>query len=159
MTNTTIRPRVVGSDETDRAKIARTRKVSGYFLLATVIGAVVFLLTCSCAGTAARDNVLMPAIAQAWPGVKADAERGIAVVYSAGPAPIEVMLPLSRLDRAIFDGNRALVNLTDWLQTMPFTEQGISDRLTKGEIGPNVANSLRKRVQTFDEAIRKLKER
>jgi len=153
----TLRPRVVGSDETDRTKIARTRK-GLLFALGAIIGFAVALLASSCAGTAAREDVLMPAVQQAWPGVRADAQRGIAAVYPAG-APDEVVLPLSRLDRAIFDGNRAKINLLDWEAIRFLALAGIDDRLAKAEIGPNGAKSFRDRVFYFDESIRSLKAR
>ena len=54
-----------------------------------------------CAGSDARRGVLTPAMLAAWPGVRADAARGIEADRSAGRMPESISLRAERLE--LFD--------------------------------------------------------
>lgn len=128
----------------------RAKRTLAVILFVAIAGAAALFAT-SCAGGAARDNALMPAIQQAWPGVKADLDRGFLVQPGTVDQTAE-----ARLDFAIRAGDRAAVNLNDWIIVQPMAGVGIADRLAKGEIGPNGWNSLRERLRLFDQSIRSL---
>lgn len=112
------------------------------------------LLLClpACLGTMARQNSLLPAARMAWPGVRADVERGVAdalehgdLVSDAGP---HVLI------QAVEDGLEAgNVRAVSWAVLQPYGARGIDDRVIDGEIHPLVAESLRERLRNFSYAI------
>lgn len=127
-----------------------TRTVTKFAVITFLLAALAAGVFTACAGVAARDNGLMPAVQLAWPGVKEDLDIGIA---AAGAPPQNVVEAEARLDTAIKAGDRPGVKLDDWRLIRGLVPMGVSDRLQKGVIGQAVAESLMERVIRFDAAL------
>lgn len=113
------------------------------------------LFSTSCAGTAARSNALMPAIQQAWPGVKQDVDNGVAAVADQLDDATKQSIADSegRLDAGIKSGDRSKVSRDDWGNIRMFVGVGLGDQVSKGLLGPDVAESLMERTRQFDAAV------
>ena len=110
------------------------------------------LTGCSgCAGTAARDNTLLPAMRLAWPPVKAGAERQAN------------RLPTATADLAVIaDAERALIAseipatamiTVDWALVMTRARDDVAHRIAAQEIGAGVGASLSERIRLFEQSI------
>jgi hypothetical protein len=97
------------------------------------------LILAACAGTTAREEVLLPAMRVAWPAIAESVEL-------AGGDPTPMTLALE-------DG---LVEGVDWPSLMIYAHEGVDIRLAAGEIGPNGAKIFRKRILAFDDAFRRM---
>ena len=100
---------------------------------------VLALLASSCVTGRVQNEALLPAIEQAWPGVRADAEVG----GMNAPA-------LESWDRAV--ETHAYVGL-DVLELEAAALFGIDTRLINGEIGPHGASIMRDRARSFRAAV------
>ncbi len=104
----------------------------------------------SCAGQKAREHVLLPAMRQAWPGVKEDAERGLVL------APEQYIEPgraeIAAMEAALESGATIRVALAAFELTPALAMLAINDMVAKNEIAIEVANSLVERLVQFDNA-------
>lgn len=123
-------------------------------LTGLLLGAVL-----ACAGVAARDEALLPAMRLAWPGISMDIEQGIEAASPPPESVAYIRAETLRMTEALADGNRAAVFAADWPNLRLVAEAGIDDREARGLIGPGVAASLRERVAVFSDAWLKLGER
>lgn len=97
----------------------------------------------SCVGHRARTNVLLPAMRQAWPGVRADAEQS---------PTLNDHLVLDEFEASLNEG-AALAVFTQWPMIQFHALEGINHRVESGSIGEGVAASLRERVRQFDQSV------
>jgi hypothetical protein len=121
------------------------------FRVGVVLAAYLALL--ACAGVAARQHTLLPAMKSAWPGVAADVERGAAL------AAVDVVAEVGSVTIALESGHRGHLLVVDWPRLRQLALDGINARAIAGEIGPGVASSLRERLRLFDEAWFKVLEK
>ena len=102
---------------------------------------VALLLLPACAGTSARDTVLLPAMSQAWEGISEDALYG-------GADPIMV----GEFSLALQNDNILAIR-ESWDILKGHAETGIQKQIENGIISVMVAASLRERLRMFDEAM------
>jgi len=103
------------------------------------------LLSLACAGVSARENGLMPAMAQAYTtGISPLIGRG------ADAAGVDVSAESDAFLNALESGDRELVRPLDWTALRSFALSGIQVRLDAGEIGPGVSRSLLETIAQFD---------
>jgi len=111
------------------------------------IGILAALLIAACAGTTARTEVLLPAMQQAWAGIRPAVARYIATiddqVHNAA---------LAAADASMQSGNPVDVAGVSWQLLDDAHESDVAKRLAAGEIGPGVADSLRERLTQFADA-------
>lgn len=106
--------------------------------------AAVWLTLAACAGSVARDAVLLPAIQRAWPPIKEQAQE------QAGTGPVAA---IQTLDAAIALGTEAAIAGADWPAVKALATARVHARIAAKEIGPGVGQSLLERITKFDEAI------
>jgi len=110
------------------------RKLSAIFLLLP-------LVLGGCTGTKIRSDVLLPRMQDAWPSLRADAER-----TEVDPVVLdEFELRLNQ--------GASLAVFSQWPAVHARVLEGIQGRVDNGEIGEGVAVSLRERVRQFDAAV------
>lgn len=107
-------------------------KKTAVLLLALVLSA--------CAGTKAREYVLIPAMEVAWPPIAEAALR------EDPAAPVDLMA------EALAARDRIALSRVDWPWLMLLAERDIARREAAGEIGPSAANLLRERILQFNES-------
>lgn len=90
-----------------------------------------------CVGQRARDNVLMPAMQLAWPGVKEDVERGPVVV-----------------DTASFDNSIQAGVFPAYVEWSPLQSAAYAN-IDAAQLSEGIKTSRRERVRQFDNAVRK----
>ena len=119
---------------------------------------LVFLCGCGMFGEKARRTNLLPALRNAAIGLKDDARAGV----EQFPLELSKLMAQEHIDD-FFD---ALATdpvdhtvLLKWYNVMSIIDNGIRSRRGAGEIGPNVALSLSKRMREFDSALRLYLER
>lgn len=130
-------------------------------MLKRALGLVVLAALAACAGTAAREHTLLPAMRLAWPGVQAAVARGITTGLEAqsqtltAAAAAELTTATREMKAALETGEAGQVAAASvmWpaLEALAFT--GIDARVRAGEIGSGVAESLRERVRQFSLAL------
>lgn len=103
-----------------------------------------FLASCGggCAGSAARTNVLLPAMQKAWTGIREQAVR------SAGSETEAIR----HADAAVATPTPASWAIVDWPAIDALVTSDIDTRLQFGQIGPTVAKILRDRLTEFQKA-------
>lgn len=101
----------------------------------------------ACTGTAARDEVLMPAMARAWTGVRADVESGTHLLGEAERA--QVLDTVGAVTAALDAGDRGALLPLSWSRLHLVAVRGINQRVTDGEVGVGVAASLHERLAQF----------
>lgn len=109
--------------------------------------ALVFFFA-ACAGAAARHEVLIPALARAWPGVRDDAIRGAERVAQPDAAREAVRLAGDAVAAA--DGARLLAV---WPTVRESATAGIARREADGDVGPIGVGRLRERLAQFGRAV------
>lgn len=118
----------------------------------TVLSAILLL---ACAGARARNDALLPAMALAWPGIASDVQ----VAVDGGLVPsleeaLRVRAASAEMTAALAAKDLSRVRRVLWPTLLHDAAlQGIDLRLSRGEVGPGVADSLRERVKNFDEAF------
>ena len=115
------------------------------------------LAASACAGVAARDEALLPAMRLAWPPIAELVERGTANRIDGAQVP--VLAAAREMTAALDSGDRERVAAVDWPILRFAAAEGIKRRIEAGEIGPGVAESLAERILQFDAAFWKLGER
>lgn len=101
-------------------------------------------LLLSCAGNAARQDVLLPAMRTAWTTMRTEVAREVAATSSSTGAAAA-----AAADAALAIGTPAAVAAVDWPTIEQLDEGDITRRAKAGEIGPGVAASLRERAAQF----------
>jgi hypothetical protein len=101
--------------------------------------------TCSsCAGTAARDNVLLPAMQNDWQSIRTAVDRQVSTVDDLAQRQA-----LAAADAALQTGNPAAIAAVPWQLLDDAHEADVVRRIAAGEISPGVADSLRERLRQF----------
>ncbi len=118
----------------------------GVLVLATVAGCI------GCAGTAARDEVLLPTLAATYAGVRGDVSWGV----SGQPEEAAVEAEAEALGQALDSGDRDAAKAIGFLQLRPWAEAGVSARVEAGEISAGVGGSLLERIRQFAAAMARL---
>ena len=90
-----------------------------------------------------QDQVLVPQLQNAWPGIVEDARE-------SGATDLEPTMEAMR--DAMRNRDRVAMFLL-WPRIRQAAYAGIQFQLNRGEIGPGVADSLRLRVETFDRGV------
>lgn len=103
----------------------------------------------ACAGITARQDVLLPAIAGAWPAVRAEAVLGDPQVE-----PIA-----AQADTALQAGDKIRIGAVPWAQIQAAATAGIAAKVTAGAVTAGVAESLRERDRQFFGGIKVYLER
>lgn len=104
------------------------------------------LLLVACAGAAAREEVQLPSMQQAWAGVRAQ------IVDQLLQEPSDsTNATLAAADAALSTGGVS-VAAVDWPALDAAAEACIARREASGDIGPDVAGSLRERLLQFRNA-------
>lgn len=141
--------------ESGRARIGFVTFIAGVLISATVGCSMIGL-----AGRAAREQVTVPAIAQAWPSVEADVLRGLSDATEDGDMTdgerLDEVSRTAEWDAAVAEGSRTelvVLRAQDWTRFRMFAERGIADRLADGEVGVGVAASLSETVEEFEQAL------
>ena len=124
-----------------------------------LLAALVAATLTSCLSSKVRDEALLPAASLAWPGVRADVERGIADAVEDGDlldsAPMLGFV--LQLEAVLADGApRDDLKLVPWSTLEPYGKRGIADRIEDGEMHPLVAESLYQRLKNFTLAFDQL---
>jgi hypothetical protein len=120
-------------------------KVTTALLLSLLIA------SCSgCAGTAARNEVLLPAIRLAWPEIKSGAIRE--AVATAHP---DALSAVADAERAInhSDNPEPSMAIVAWPLILDLARGDVIRRVQDGSIGPGVGESLHERIRRFEEAV------
>jgi len=104
------------------------------------------LLLVACAGAAARQNVLLPAITSNWQQLRPGIERELdAAPNPAGTAAI------AAADAAFKAANPAALMTVDWQLLDSIAEADVVRQLADGKLGPIGAASRRKLIAEFAE--------
>ncbi len=101
------------------------------------------LILTACVGSRARDNVLLPRMAAAFPAIAANAGG------SEGPRASDIRT----VEQALSEDRFALPAATaSWHRVRSAAVSGLDARAAAGELGPTVLEVLKTRVRKFDEA-------
>lgn len=122
----------------------------------TALFAASLLLLSACAGVAARNKALLPAMASAYAGIYDDIRRGIKAEERAPQAAQELRRLADNLGDALKSSDYRRVMRIDWPRLAMLAELGISARILGGEIGEGVALSYRERVSLFSRSFQLL---
>ena len=120
------------------------------------LGLAAVVLLASCAGIAAREHVLVPAMKMAWAGISSDIDVGLSLLTVDAASAVRVQQ--KRMAAALDAGDIPGVLAVDWRLLREVAIVGIIQRVKRGEIGPGVVFSLRERVKVFTQAILKLEQ-
>lgn len=107
---------------------------------------LILVLLTSCMATRVEESTLVPALHNAWVGVRSD------IMQSKNPPLADIKL----MDEAIELGDRAILRQVDLGTLEDHAIYGIQVRVIRGEIGEGVAASLRERFRLFSESCYKL---
>lgn len=117
-----------------------------------LLAALAALTLTSCLSSQVRDEALLPAASLAWPGVRADVERGILDAVEDGNLknPATLNGYLEDMDEVLANGaDRHDLADIPWAALEPYGQRGIQDRIDDGEMHPLVAESLFERLKNF----------
>ena len=118
----------------------KTRLTSWAFAASFLI-----LGTCSsCAGAAARANVLLPAMQADWQSIRVAVDRQVATVDDLAQRQAVVAA-----DAAMATGDPVAIAAVPWPLLDDAHEADVVRRIAAGEISPGVADSLRERLRQF----------
>lgn len=107
------------------------------------------LLLFSCIGSGARETVTLPAMQQAWGGIRAQAVRTIEANTTTAP---QRMLLIAAADEAMRTGQAVKILAVDWVTIYSAAETDIQRRVDAAEIGNGLAESLREELRLFTES-------
>lgn len=129
----------------------------------TVLCFVLAVIAVGCFGKLARDNVLLPAMELAWPGVQNSIAAGITDASDAGDINQEqvdlLLSEASRMSDVLAAGDREALAGVDWPTLNNYATRGVAARVLLGEIGPNGAKLFLRRIAEFNKAYFKALER
>ncbi len=111
-----------------------------------LIPLLVILSMTSCLTTRAENSALIPAIVQAWPAVRTD-------VMEADAPP---MAAVESMDAAVEAGTKTMLRQVPWDLLRDAAQEGITNQLLAGTIGPNGANLLSEQLSQMDAAMLQL---
>lgn len=120
---------------------------------------LILLTSCLSASKAARDHGLLPTVRLAWGssmyGVLSDTERGIEDAVEDGDLadPGTMLSLVEQMTDALRTENRSALRMVPWDMLHVYADRGIQDRVDDGEMVPQAAVSLRRRLKNFDDAI------
>jgi hypothetical protein len=106
-----------------------------------------FLIAAACAGTTARTEVMLPAMRQAWAGIRPAVERYVSTVDDIAQRDA-----LTAADAALQSGDPVAIAGVPWQLLDDAHEADVVRRVAASEIGPGVADSLRERLAKFVES-------
>lgn len=115
----------------------------------TALLAASLLLLSACAGVAARNKALLPAMASAYTGIYADIHRGIKAKELTPIEKKHLYLLALDLGDALKSSDYRRVMRVDWPRLREVAILGITARVAAGEIGTGVADSFLERVDQF----------
>ncbi|MEY5098845.1 MAG: hypothetical protein RJA36_1564 [Pseudomonadota bacterium] len=104
-----------------------------------LLKAIPLLLLAACAGTAARQNLLLPALVSTWAHIKVQVLRNTPALEPAADAA----------SQALEVGDPTQIAAVDWASLEMAAADDTEKRLQAGLIGLNVAVSLRNRLADF----------
>lgn len=107
------------------------------------------LLLFSCIGSGARETVTLPAMQQAWSGIRAQAVR---TINADSVTAQQNMLIVAAADDAMQTGQVTKILAVDWPTIYIAAETDIQRRLDAAEIGNGLAESLREELRLFTES-------
>lgn len=107
------------------------------------------LLIAACAGTAARQKVLLPSLRNAWPPIRVQVEREAVASEIADVVAVVV----TAANSALAVGDPALVGAVDWPLLERLADGDVQRRQEEGAITEGVATSLRERLVQFHSAL------
>ena len=111
-----------------------------------LIPLVLILGLSSCLSSRVEKSTLIPAVLQAWPAVRSD-------VMEATTPP---MAAVADMDAAVEAGTKALLRQVPWSLLRDAAQEGITNQLLAGTIGPNGANLLSEQLSQMDAAMLQL---
>lgn len=115
-----------------------------------IVLCLLLILSGGCAGRVAVDESLYPAMDLSWPGVRADAERG--------PGDAGRTLALDQFGGDLVERDSAGV-VAGWPAVRLYAVDGILHDEGLGRLGPTVAEILRARLDAFEGAVDRLRNR
>lgn len=110
---------------------------------------LLLLLVTACAGTKARENMLVPAMQVAWPRIEAVAM----LAATEAEAPVVVAF-----GAAVVSGDPERIAALPFEPVRVLALQGVAARLADGTLGQFGAGSYRESIRLFNEAWLKLRE-
>lgn len=113
------------------------------------MGIMLGVMLAACAGNAAREHVGIPAMKLAGPEIKTEALRG---ADDLGDITVEAFFEAV----ASGDADRIVEAASMWPTVRAAAEADITARVAAGAIGPNVAESLRVRLQKFEDVLNQM---
>lgn len=124
-----------------------------------LLAALAIATLSSCLSSKVRDEALVPAASLAWPGVRADVERGIEDAMEDGDLASSEALNgyILELDAVLQDGaDRDALHNIPWGSLEPYGYRGIQDRIDDNEMHALVAESLFERMRNFTSVFNQL---
>lgn len=112
----------------------------------TKLGLIAFFLLLSCAGQAARQNVLLPSMREAWSAIRVRVLAEAALQDDS----LVVQQEVEKADAALLLGDPSKLLAVNWPLIYNTSEGDIVRRLEAGRIGPGAAASLREEVRLFE---------
>lgn len=107
------------------------------------------MLVAACAGTAARQKVLLPSLRNAWPPIRVQVEREAGASES-----VDVVAPVvAAANSALAVGDPVLVGAVDWPLLERLADGDVQRRVDDGTITIGIAESLRERLAQFHSAL------
>lgn len=123
---------------------------------ANLFAPFLFLLALACAGTRARETVLMPAMAQQWSHTLAPHVEAAAAAGAVATPAAELREKSAAMQTALDSGDRYSVSAADWNVLRPAALAGVQVRVDAKAIGPGVGLSMVEAVRQFDERMTQL---
>lgn len=105
---------------------------------------VAITIFAACAGSAARQNVMLPALASTWASIRVQVEREAATTGNTAAAPV-----VQAANLALESGDPVKIASVNWTLLEELALADIDRRVAAREVGPLVAESLRGRIQDF----------
>lgn len=102
------------------------------------------LIVVACAGTAARQNVLLPALASTWASIRVQIERQASFQDDTQAPKVA-----AAASAALTSGDPVAIAAVNWTLLEDLALADIDRRIAAREIGPLVAESLRGRLVDF----------
>jgi hypothetical protein len=133
-----------------------TTRTQRWFTAGILLSVLACVGVSSCAGTRAREEVLLPILAAVWPAVSADVDSGVALLPVADREVPRLEMKTMMLGLVSRDIDEVLA--VNWPMLLDLGLRGIKEREISFEIGPGVADSFRERLRMFSEAWHKLRE-
>lgn len=123
----------------------------------------ILFATFGCAGSKARDEVLLPTARAVYPRVRADIDRGIETAQETGainPAQAAGLIADADALQAALDlGDRAAIQLIPWAPLEGMAVLGVQNRVNNGELSEANASLFYQRIVNFRDAIDRLAQR